>query len=152
MAEIINEIIAGVQQQAGLGGWAAVVGSLGVVVTMAVRAFRMWKPDVWDRLHPLVKLALPFLAAALGSLALGIAGALAAKVALGSVIGKLIIAALGAGVAAISGHHVTKAAGQTMDMAMVAKDPDYQPGTLRKIGSLAVDLPNIDKAKDKALG
>lgn len=148
METIIQQLIEGITQQAGLGGWAAVVGSLGVVVTMAIRFFRVRWPKRFDRLHPFAKIALPFAAAAVGTLVIGIAGAMAAGTSLGSVIGKLIAAAIAAGITAIGAHEATKSAGVTMDMMMVAKDPSYEPGTLRKMSSLVIDIPKIDKARE----
>jgi hypothetical protein len=146
METIITQLVDGITQQAGLGGWAAVVGGLGVVVTFTIRFFRMRWPKRFDRLHPFAKLALPFAAAAVGTLIIGIAGSLAAGTALGSVIGKLIAAAIGAGIAALGAHETSKTAGITMDMMMLKKNPDYEPGTLRKMSSLVVNMPSIDKA------
>lgn len=148
MDQVIADIIAGINQQAGLGGWAAVVGGIGVVVTAAIRLFRMRWPERFNRLHPIAKIALPFAAAFAGSLIIGIAGSIAGGIALGSVFGKLVVAAIAAGVAAIGAHETSKVAGVTMDAAMIARDPNYQPGTLRKMSSLVVDLPKLPIKKD----
>ena len=152
METVIQQLIEGITQQAGLGGWAAVVGGLGVVVTMGIRFFQVRWPNRFNRLHPFAKLALPFAAAAVGTFVIGIAGSLAGGVALGSVVGKLIAAAVGAGIASLGAHETTKAAGVTMDMALTKSNPDYKPGTLRKIGSIAVGIHNQEKIKAKLNG
>ena len=152
MDQVITDLINGITQQAGLGGWAAVVGGIGVVVTMGIRFFAVRWPNRFNRMHPFAKIALPFAAAAVGTFVIGIAGALAAKVALGSIVGKLIAAAIGAGIAAIGTHETSKAAGVTMDMHMMKSNPDYKEGNLRKMSSLVVGIHNPEKIKAKLNG
>lgn len=135
-----EEITAGLMQQAGLGGWAAVVGSLGLLVTFGTRVFKAAFPSKWERLSFMARVAIPIAATAIGTLVIGIAGAMATGVALSSVIGKLVIAAVAAAVTSIGTHKVTKKAGQTFDAMSLKRDPNHKPGVFRKAMSLAVPL------------
>ena len=145
----VSELITSVLTSTSLGGWAALVSIVGSLVMFSVRAVKLFKPLWWDKLSPLGKFALPFLAAALGAAVVGVAGALAAKIALGTVVAKLVGSAIAAGFAAVTMNEGTKQIGMTFDMMAVKNIPGYEPGSLRKKMSLVVGIPDMDKVRDK---
>jgi hypothetical protein len=151
MSEIIQGVVDGISQQTGLGGWAAVVGILGVIVSYAIRFYKVRWPDKFAKLHPMARFLLPFAASAVGAMVIGIAGAMAAGTPLGPIMGKLIGAAVAAGLAAIGTHQGTKAVGKTFDEAALRADPTYEPGKFRKAMSLAVDMPDVDRARERTV-
>jgi len=157
MQTLIEQIIQGITEQVGLGGWAAAVGAVGVLITFAVRLYQTgviqgFIPEKyrWERLTPLAKFMFPFLMAAIGTFLVGLAAQIALGVAIKAVIGKLIAAAIGAGIAAVATHQGTKAVGTTVDMVSLMKDAKYEPGNFRKKTSLIFPI-DIERAK-KAVG
>lgn len=147
----IADFITAVGIQVGLGGWAVVVGLIGAVCMFSVRAIKILWPTWWNKLSPLGKFALPFLAAFVGTAVVGVAGALAAEIALGTVVAKLVGSAIAAGFAAVTMHEGSKQVGMTFDIAAVKNAPGYEPGNLRKNMSLVVGVPNMDEVRDKVI-
>jgi len=145
----LTELIQAMTAQSGYSGWAIVIAIFGVLVMFVVRAIKIFANSWWSSLKPIYKIALPFICTSLGTLTIGLAGALNGGIVVKTIIGKLIISAVSAGFAAILGHHVTKKAGATFDEMMVKRDPNYDPGTFRKISSLVADIPQADKAREK---
>ena len=149
MEALLSQLMAALSQQAGLGGWMAAVGGLGVLLTFSIRLYKLAFPGRFEGLPTVAQLLIVFGAAALGTFVVAVAAKVAAGIVLGTVVGELIIAALGAGVAAVLAHHGPRPLGQSIDAASLAKDPAYQPGLLRKAGSLVIDLPKLPPAKPK---
>lgn len=142
--EDINAIVQLLQAIGSASGPWAIVG---IVLTGAIRIIRLpliqgilgsINPALaWDKWPIGVKLGLPFALAFLGVFLPGLlVGGLG--------VGTAIVAALAAALTAIGSHVATKEAGAAMTEAAVAKNPAYQPGTIRQ--AVGIALP-IDKKK-----
>lgn len=121
-------------------------GYLGVFLVFALRFLRMPQLQMllpkslrWDSWSTKTKVAVPFLLAALATLI----PAAATK----SLSMDTIKAAIQAGVAAVMLHHGTKLLGSKMTAAALAKNPEYQPGYIRRSFSplLPVDRKLLTK-------
>lgn len=141
METLLTQFTDAMGQQAGLGGWAAVVGTLGTALLFGVRLFRLLLPGKFERLTRPAQIGAVFACAALGTFGVAIAAQMALGVALGPLVAKLIVTAVGAGIAAIASHHVTKPIGKKVDAMLAERYPASEPGLIRKAGSLVIDIP-----------
>lgn len=148
MEQFITDLLASITAQTSLGGWAIVIGIFGTLIMFSVRGVKIIKNEWWNTLTPLAKFLLPFGAAAIGTFVIGLAGAIATKVVISTIIGKLIASAIAAGFAAVTIHEGSSNVGTTVDMMLVKKDPNYIPGSIRKKMSLLLDIPNVEKMKE----
>lgn len=117
-------------------------GAIAAIATAAlfgVRVLRLrlvqdWLPIglQWGAWPAALKWALPFVLAAVGTLALDLQA--------GTGILGALTAAFAAGVAAVSGHHATRAMGEAEQRAQLARNPLYRPGALRRAAGLVLPV------------
>ncbi len=154
MDELLVSLFGDIANNARAGGFLAVVGILGVIVSKALRIYRsdliqsiLPNRLQWDGLKTWVKYALPMglslVGATLGALVVAMGGGSLFSAA----IGPALAVGVSAGFGAIGYHHGTKKVGKVIDGTMLTKDPGYKPGPLRKIVSAVAPI-SVDRLKD----
>lgn len=90
----------------------------------------------WDSLSQWAKFLLPFLLSLAGSFLVAVAG--------GATVLSALSLGFGAAIAAVTGHHATKAAGQAAtNVALKKLGPSYEPSLLRKGMSLFLPIGRL---------
>jgi hypothetical protein len=149
--ELLKEFLAAMTAAGPLGPMALIgtgpLGPMALIGTALMFVVRFYKDYSyllpqgarWDRLPPLLKVALPFLLALIGGVLFSVASGSAVLPALGM--------SLPAALAAIGLHHGTKAIGAKLYEGALKsaseKGVEYTPSPLRKSMSIVVPLPKL---------